>query len=350
MFDIYEDKIRLEACGRSTAFVSRYQDFRYYGSSVTPGTALAMNVIKPEQPSPMLVQLHGWHMSMPEPCKRESPVAGCRYLVVQVDMRGRAFSEGSPDCNGHELIDIYDAVRFVREQYPDYLSDPGIVHLEGGSGGGGNALAMINKFPDLFASATALYGISDYAEWYAGDRVGEFRDEMDVWIGSPPWNDAERYAARSGAYLAANQLTSLLMAHGSYDERVPVGQSRRYVSAGERAGKEPLIRYVEWPGVGGFEHTERLPDASLQAFEQDKERHRSANARSLEIPRQGVFMIGGYLYTKHFAVHMEHIDCFARLVYDLDEGLFRVTAERPYSFRIELADGTVRNGTASVEA
>lgn len=80
---------------------------------------------------------------------------------------------------------------------------------------------MVAKFPDLFAAATSLCGISDYAAWYAQDQTGEFRDEMDVWIGCLPEQHKERYAARSGLQLAANVRTPLYMAHGDGDLRFP---------------------------------------------------------------------------------------------------------------------------------
>jgi pimeloyl-ACP methyl ester carboxylesterase len=350
MFEQYEDQIRLGTNKLKQEFQSPYQDFRYYESSITPGLRLAANIIKPERPSYMLVQLHGWHMSIPEPQKRETPLAGNAYVVVQVDMRGRAFSEGSPDCNGLELIDIYDAILFVREQYSSLLLDHDIVYLEGGSGGGGNVLAAINKFPDLFAAATAMYGIADYAEWYACDRIGEFRDDMDVWIGVPPWESIEPYQARSGAFLAPNQLTPLLLAHGTFDARVPVCHSRLYLNAADQACKTSLLHYVEWPGVGGEGHTERLSNDMLQHFNEVKKNHKRTNNVSIEIPRRGTFLIGGYLYTKHFVVSLDSIDHTARVEYDLDESLFSVVAKEPYRYQIKMKSGRIIEGTATYEA
>ncbi|UVI33271.1 alpha/beta hydrolase family protein [Paenibacillus spongiae] len=342
----YGNDVRKETAGIRLEWSSSYQDFLYYESSVTPGTLLAMNVIKPEKPSFLLVRLHGWHMSMPEPQKRDSPLPENDYLVVQVDMRGRAYSEGSPDCNGYELVDIYDAVKLVQRHYSEWLVDPAVVFVAGGSGGGGNVLAAINKFPDLFAAAVALYGISDYAEWYATDRIGEFRDDMDAWIGCAPWDEPEPFEARSGACLAENQLTPLLLAHGTFDSRVPVGQSRSYMRAAEKSGKSPLIRYRELIGVGGEEHTDRLTEEELRRLGQEKEDLFQSHAKSIDIPSCGSFVIGGYLYTKQFVIHLDHIDHIARVSYDLGRNQFKVTARRPYPYRILTPDGTVTSGTA----
>ena len=44
---------------------SRYCDFIYYPSSITPGLTLAMRVCKPERPGYILATTHGWHMPIP---------------------------------------------------------------------------------------------------------------------------------------------------------------------------------------------------------------------------------------------------------------------------------------------
>ena len=81
-----------------------------------------------------------------------------------------------------ELYDFFDTYLFLTEHYKEYISDPEQVYYFGGSGGGGNGFSIIGKFPDLFCSALILCGISDYAEWFKQDEIGEFRDEMIPWI------------------------------------------------------------------------------------------------------------------------------------------------------------------------
>lgn len=347
MYDIYEDRIR-EAKTLLPEFTSPYQDYRTYPSSVTPGIRLGLNVIKPLRPGYMLVQLHGWHMSMPKPQRREEPVPDNDYVLVQVDMRGRAFSQGEADCNGLELMDIYDAVQFVRGAYRDWLLDPAVVYLEGGSGGGGNVLAAVNKFPDLFAAASALYGISDYAVWYANDELGEFRDDMDVWIGCTPEQDPERYMARSGLHLAENQRTPLYIAHGDRDDRVPVVQSRLYVERMNRLGRADLVLYDDMEGVGGFGHADNITEEQRARLETNKRLNKERHRVPVEIERRGSFVVGGYLVMKPFRVWLGHVDRLARVTYDLDSAHFLVQAGAPYPYEIVLADGTRLHGTAEV--
>lgn len=348
-FDIYEDGVRLKKKDEMPEFTSPYQDFRYYSSSVTPNIQLAMNVIKPVQPAHMLVKLHGWHMSMPQPQRRETPPeTGGDYLLVQLDMRGRAFSEGKADCNGLELVDIHDAVQFVRKEYASHLVDPEVVYLEGGSGGGGNVLAAIGKFPDLFAAASSFYPMSDYATWYEQDLVGEFRDEMDVWIGCSPDFDPERYEARSGIHLLSNLQTPLYMAHGDGDIRVPVSHSRSYVEQAAKLGKSHLVRYDELKGVGGQKHQDGISDGQLASMNVASEVNRRQNAVPISIPEKGTLVVGGFLYTKHFQVELDSIQHVALLNYDLQEGTFQVTAQFPYGYSIHTIEGNLIVGTCIV--
>ena len=91
---------------------STYCDLIYYSSSQTPDTLLAMKVHKPAGKGRLVLTTHGWHMSIPryQP-KEDAPLSDDLY--VEVDMRGRAFSQGTPDCNGYELYDIIDAAEYV---------------------------------------------------------------------------------------------------------------------------------------------------------------------------------------------------------------------------------------------
>jgi pimeloyl-ACP methyl ester carboxylesterase len=347
MYEQYEDGERLGKSSHRTPMYSPFQDFRLYESSITPGVLLGLNIIKPERPGYMLVQLHGWHMSMPTPQVRDTP-SESSYVIVQVDMRGRAFSDGLADCNGYELIDIYDAVQFVRKEYADCLLAPDPVYLEGGSGGGGNVLATVAKFPDLFAAATALYGISDYALWYKQDEIGEFRDDMDIWIGCTPERDEERYEARSGFWLAANVRTPLYIAHGDGDIRVPVEHSRIYVKEMERLGKQSLIHYDELLGVGAGGHLTHITEAQSQQIVEGSERNRKNHPTAPTFPSSGKLIAGGYVYTSAFQVHLESVDALASLTYDLLSRRISLEATCPYRYQIKWADGEMEEGQCTI--
>ena len=331
--DFYGDSVRGE---RVCAYENRYTpwyDLVYYESSVTPGLKLAMRVDKPRGKGYILASTHGWHMTIP-PVDADAAPSDEPYLHLHIDMRGRAFSTGKPDCNGLELIDVYDAVRYAQKAYADYLIDPDTVYYEGGSGGGGNGYALAVKFPDLFSAVTALCGISDYANWYENDRVGEFRDELCPWIGCTPEENPEAYRSRSGAAGVRNLMAPLFCAHGESDERVPVWHARHFVECAREAGKGSLVEYLELPGVGTQAHWGRATEEQLAEIERRSEANRARSRRPLTVPEKGTLTVLGYLYTKRFAVRLDSLDAVAELEYDCAAGIYRVTGAKGYTLRV----------------
>lgn len=301
---------------------SRYCDFIYYPSTVTPGLMLAMRICKPERPSYILATTHGWHMTIPP--FEEFDNAFSDYLYVEVDMRGRSYSQGKPDCNGWELYDVIDAVEYVKKHYADYIIDPDVIYFDAGSGGGGNAMALAGKFPDYFAHISALCGISDYALWYDGDsEVGEFRDELDIWVG--PRSNDEAYRSRSGLTFVRNLCSPMCIVHGETDIRVPSEHSRRFIAAAKAAGHGDNIRYWQIPGVGTQAHWGNATQEQLDYIDTFCEEGRRENRKPVSIPRRGIMTVGGYLFTKHFSVVLQSLDSVAQVEYDLDTGHLEVT-------------------------
>ena len=311
------DGRHIKRIGPDTFFTSSRVDFIHFASSISDGVEIAAAVYKPETPGPILLMSHGWHGSAEHPTP-ETPNPYPGFLTIQVDMRGRAYSSGEPDANGYELYDFYDALSHARQAYADHISDPDRVHFLGGSGGGGNALAIAGRFPDLFASVVAKYPMSDYAAWYRADEVGEFRDEMDIWIGASPADDPEAYAVRSGITALPNVVSPLYIAHGETDIRVPASHSRRYTEAALMLGRP--VEYLELEGVGSMAHLGNITkeqDAALTAF---VEKALDQHIRPPALPSKGLMVVPGYLRTRHFDVMLDSIDQLGLLAYDLNEG------------------------------
>jgi hypothetical protein len=172
-------------------------------------------------------------------------------------------------------------------------------------------LACVAKFPDLFAAATALCGISDYRVWYEQDSIGEFRDEMDVWIGGAPEGRESDYRARSGLHLCENLMTPLYIAHGETDVRVPAWHSRAYVERVHRIGKSGLVHYGELPGVGTRDHYGNATAEQMQAIREGSERNRQEHREPVPLPLRGRLIVGGYLYTQSFRLMLESVDAMA---------------------------------------
>jgi pimeloyl-ACP methyl ester carboxylesterase len=341
-YEQYEDSIRLEkrTKAKENQF-SPYCDFIYYESTRTPGIMLAARIIKPPKPSYIIAGTHGWHMSIPKFVHMDQPQPGNDYLRVEVDMRGRAHSDGSPDCNGWELYDVIDAIEYVRKHYAEHIIDADTVYFEAGSGGGGNSMAIVGKFPDYFAAATALCGISDYALWYNNDEIGEFRDELDVWIGTSPADDPMSYRSRSGLTLVGNLLSPIFLAHGETDIRVPAEHTRLFAAKAEELGKSGLVRYLELPGVGTRDHWGNATDEMMSVVRSESEENRIRHRSPVTLPSSGRLTVGGYLFTKPFSVVLDSSDKVAFLDYDLDAGKFELSCEVECGYTLTIGNESV---------
>jgi len=321
-FEEFEDKKRIDKTNliRVNQY-SKFCDFIFYPSSIDPQLTLAMRVLKPAKPSYILAGTHGWHMSIPEFEEYAEPQS--EYLQIQVDMRGRAFSDGTPDCNGLELFDVVDAIEYVKERYRDLIIDPEVVFFQAGSGGGGNAFAIAGKFPDYFAHIVTMTAMSDYALWYRNDAVGEFRDELDVWIGDI--SNQMAYDSRSGLTLVENLCTPMALVHGDGDIRVPEYHTAIYIDRAKALGKRELLTYLKLPGVGGADHFSNITPVVMDSVKRFCNSERKKHMVPVRIPRRGSMLVGGYLVTKDFSVILNNIDKVARIDYDLIEGKFEIT-------------------------
>lgn len=316
-----------------------------YASTQDPSLKLFAEFEVPTEPRRILVRMHGWHGQV----KQEHPdnvdaEVNAEWFTIRPEMRGRGDSTGKPDCNGWELQDAIDAVEFAKREFADRIADPELITLQGGSGGGGNVYALVGKFPDTFCRAQADCGLSDYALWYRGDDMGEFRDELEGqgWIGGSPDDRPEAYASRGGLTTVENLLTPLIGFHGETDERCPVEQARLYAEKAKRLGKGNLLTYHELEGVGTRSHWGNITEEQTAFREKAGHDFLRHDPKPIDIPVRGRFAIGGYVKTKRLEVILDSIDHVGAVDYDLEAGRFDVsapTAKRAV-LRVKLADGT----------
>ncbi|MBL7186489.1 MAG: prolyl oligopeptidase family serine peptidase [Phycisphaerae bacterium] len=133
------------------------------------------------------------------------------FFAISVAMRGRDGSDGVRDSGGLEIYDIYDAVEYVKLEYAEFV-DPNNVHITGYSGGGGNTMSALTKFPDYFRAGAAFFGMSDYGYdpingWYFNGASSGHQALMRADIGDPTQGipDVEdKYAARASNLASKN--------------------------------------------------------------------------------------------------------------------------------------------------
>ena len=316
-----------------------------YPSSQDPSLRLFAAFGVPRETRRILVQMHGWHGQIKKAHDDNVDMDGDPdWFVIRPEMRGRGDATGKPDCNGWELQDVVDAVEFAKASFGDKVLDPDLITLKGGSGGGGNVFALVGKFPDYFCRAQADCGISDYALWFRNDEVGEFRDELEGegWVGGTPDSNPEPYASRGGLTTVANLLTPMIVFHGETDIRVPSEHARRYAEEARRLGKGALVTYHELKAVGTRGHWGNITPEQTAFRNETGRAFLMTEPSPIHIPRQGHFVVAGYVKTRDFEVVLDSIDHVGSVEYDLDIGRFHVTGAtaRQAVLRVRRPDGT----------
>lgn len=149
------------------------------------------------------------------------------FFTILAAMRGRDGSEGIRDSGGVEIFDIYDAVEAVKSRYSQYVN-PEIIYITGYSGGGGNAMSALTKFPDYFRAGTGFFGMSDYGcdavnGWYFNGASSSHRAILNTDIGNPTLGDPlvlDRYMARASNLASKNNPYSEIHLFVNYNEAV----------------------------------------------------------------------------------------------------------------------------------
>ncbi|MEQ8847420.1 prolyl oligopeptidase family serine peptidase [Botrimarina sp.] len=196
--------------------------FAFYPRDLAPGAD-----------APIAVVMHGYspRSTFGDTRQHAERLAGEGFVAVLVAMRGRDGSDGQRDSGGLEIYDIYDAVEHLKAD--DYFAprvDRTNVHITGFSGGGGNVMSALTKFPDYFRLGSSYYGISDYGfdpvtGWYVnGADVGVMRtDQLDTDVGDPTTGDPgvlDRYLARASNLASKNNPYSEIHLFVNSDETI----------------------------------------------------------------------------------------------------------------------------------
>lgn len=134
------------------------------------------------------------------------------FMAILVAMRQRDGSDGVRDSGGLEIYDIFDAVEAVKAD-PAYAGafNPDITYITGYSGGGGNTMSALTKFPDYWNAGAAFVGMSDYGfdpvdSWYF-DGAGSRTSILNADIGDRTTNDPaiiDEYHARASNLASKN--------------------------------------------------------------------------------------------------------------------------------------------------
>jgi acetyl esterase/lipase len=230
------------------------------------GRSIKLDVIRPATPPaagqrrPAILQIHGGAWIIGD--KREQGLPLLKYLAACGWVTFNANYRLSPGATWPDhLLDLKQAVRWIREHADDYGVDPGFVAVTGGSAGGhlSAMMALTGNEPEYqpgfeevdtsLQAAVPFYGIYDFT-----DRLGTAPDELREWILEPIVvkrffaDDPEAFRKASPMDLVRPDAPPFLIVHGARDTLAPVDDAREFARLLGDASDSP-VRYLELPGA-----------------------------------------------------------------------------------------------------
>ncbi|WP_305404971.1 S9 family peptidase [Photobacterium leiognathi] len=176
------------------------------------------------------------------------------YAVIQVNFRGSAgygydfISAGYGEFSKAMHNDLIDGIDWAVKQG---ISDPNNIAIMGASYGGYATLVGMTLTPDKFACGVDIFGMSDL-ELMINNFPEPWKRHEDIWqnyIGD--FNDPKMKLQRSQQSpinFVNNMKAPLLVIQGEDDAVVIPEQSRRFVEAAKKAGKD--VQYWEMNNTG----------------------------------------------------------------------------------------------------
>jgi len=209
---------------------------------------------------PTLLQIHGgaWILGS----KNEQGIPLMLHLAARGWVCVSANYRLSPRATFPDpLLDLKQAIRWIRTHGPEYGADPGFLVVTGGSAGGHLAalVALTANAPEYqpgfeevdtsVGACVAFYGVYDFT-----DRHGHYRNPglarlLERRVMKAGLADArEAYEQASPMSRVRAGAPPFFVIHGDRDTLVPVDEARRFVAAFAGLSCGPVV-YAEIPGA-----------------------------------------------------------------------------------------------------
>jgi dienelactone hydrolase len=328
--------------------------------------------------APIAVVMHGYSGSsgkMAEVRDNAQRLRDAGFFVISVALRGRDGSDGVRDSGGVEIYDIYDAVQRVKTSFASRV-DPSNVHITGYSGGGGNVMAALTKFPDYFRAGSSYFGMSDYGYdpangWYNEGAQSSHQSQMRTDVGNPALNDEaiqDRYMARASNLASRNNPYSEIHLFVNQNEPIcppvnDVAYRDMAIAAANTPGEFDNItvhiggtgQYVDFNenGVNDASELQSWPHGYPDANEQ-KAAESWYVSRLLDgsIPQpvlnlQDYLVVAGFVKTKRFSLWLgDGQNAVGNLEYDLTGNEW--TFDLGIASNVKTIEGTLKVDTAAL--
>jgi acetyl esterase/lipase len=227
------------------------------------GAQLRLDVYRPRVrrgPCPVVLHVHGGAWIVGSKDEQGKPLAyrlaAHGWMVVIANYRlSPRFTW--PD----HIVDVKAAIRWIRENGPEYGADPGFIAITGGSAGGHlAALAALTPndpefqpgFEDADTTVQAcapFYGIYDFTDRRGIWRRTLLRRILERSIVKKRYSEApEVFEKASPMSRIREDAPPFFVIHGTRDTLVPVAEARLFVELLRQRSSAPVL-YAELPGA-----------------------------------------------------------------------------------------------------
>ncbi len=209
---------------------------------------------------PTLLQIHGGGWMVGSKNEQGIPLmlqlASRGWVCVSVDYRL------SPRATFPEpLLDVKQAIRWIREHGSEYGANPDFLVVTGGSAGGHlSALAALTAndpeyqpgFEDVDTSVrgcVAFYGVYDFTDRHGHYRNPGLKKLLQRYVMKAPFaSNRELFEKASPMSRVHADAPPFFVIHGDRDTLVPVAEARRFTEV-LRASLRVPVAYAEIPGA-----------------------------------------------------------------------------------------------------
>jgi dipeptidyl aminopeptidase/acylaminoacyl peptidase len=224
-----------------------------FDGSRIPGWLALPRGQRPAAGYPAVVWVHGGPVGQSRPNFRPDiqMLLAQGFAVLMPNVRGssgygRAYTE-SDDI--HRRLDSVTDLAHGRAWLATHPAiDAERIGIMGQSYGGFMVMSAITEHPELWRAAVNYYGIADFVTllegtgpWRRNHRAAEYGD---------PERDAELFARISPIHRVERIRAPVLIAHGSRDPRVPMGESEQFVTALQERQKKVSYESFDYAGHG----------------------------------------------------------------------------------------------------
>jgi dipeptidyl aminopeptidase/acylaminoacyl peptidase len=243
-----------EAWPEPTGFVDfELVSWESFDGTRIPGWLALPRTPPPATGYPAVIWVHGGPVSQTRPNFRPDMqmLLAQGFAVLLPNVRGssgygRAYTES--DDVERRLDSVTDLAHGRHWLAAQPAIDAERIGIMGQSYGGFMVMSAITEHPELWRAAVNYYGIADFVTLLAG--TGAWRRSHRAAEYGEPERDTALFARISPIHRVDRIAAPVLIAHGTRDPRVPIGESEQFVSALQERQKKVTYVTFDYAGHG----------------------------------------------------------------------------------------------------